>query len=168
MATNDDPSVVIDQLYTQMRRTSAGLDKAELDSVVADIRVNTTIQGASTLEVDVIDPEWALIASGILDLDARNRLPKIDLNFPDGSNMWWRLTQADLNTGRDGPNLTMTFEDRVVSYAREKTGPKSWSRAHFTRAQAIKAMTADEIKSPPEPLFVSPELDERQPVAVGG
>lgn len=163
----DDPDVVIDQLYSAFQKTLPGLDKIELSDVVADISPDTTILGASTLEVAIIDPRWVLLTSGVFDLDARNRLPKIDLNYPNVSNYWWRLTQIDVTTDLEDPNLTLTFEARVVAYERDKTGQKSWSRSRFTRAQAIKGMLG-EVQSPPVPVFVSPELDERQPVEVEG
>jgi hypothetical protein len=165
---DDDPQVVADQLYKAIRRKHPGVLKAEIGGIVADVRPLTTIQGASTLEVDVIDPDWVLITSGFLDKGADEKFDVVDLNYPQGSKMWWRLTQADVSTDLAGANLTLIFEDRAVSYCRGKTGEKSWSRAEYTRAQAIKAMTVDEVKAPPKLEFVSPELEERQTILVPG
>ena len=47
---------------------------------------------------------------------------------------------------------------------REIKGQKSWSRSQFTRAQAIKAMTADAVTQPPKLEFISPELDVVQTI----
>jgi hypothetical protein len=162
------PPELLVQFYMAVKAKAPKIAKAELETVLADLRVNTTMQGASTLEIDIIDPDWLLITSGFLDVGHDGKFGVVDLNYPGGSNYWWRLTQADPSTDRDQANLTLTFETRIVSYARGHKGVKSWSRGQFTRAQAIKAMTADEIKAPPRPVFVSPEIDDNQPIQAGG
>lgn len=162
------PAVILDQLYTAVKVKAPAIVKTDLESVLADLRVNTSMTGASTLELDIIDPDWLLITSGFLDVGTDGKFDAVDLNYPLGSDYWWRLTQADPSTDRDEANLTLTFEARIVSYARAHSGVKSWSRGQFTRAQAIKAMTSDEIKAPPRPLFISPELDDTQIITVSG
>jgi hypothetical protein len=162
------PPELLTQFHAAVKAKAPKVVKTEIESVLADLRVNTTMQGASTLEIDIIDPGWLLITSGFLDKGADDKFDVVDLNYPEGSDYWWRLTLADPSTGLDGPNLTLTFETRVVSYARGHSGVKSWSRGQFTRAQAIKAMTADEIKAPPKPVFVSPELDAKQTIQASG
>lgn len=162
------PPELLVQFYKAVKAKAPKVVKAELESVLADLRVNTTTQGASTLEIDIIDPDWLLVTCGFLDIGDDGKFDAVDLHYPDGSNYWWRLTQADVSTDRDQANVTLTFETRIVSYAREHKGVKSWSRGQFTRAQAIKAMTADAIKAAPRPVFVSPELDAQQIIQAGG
>lgn len=160
--------VVVSKMLAELRKVSKRASSVELSDVIADVRINTTTQGASSLEIDVIDPQWVLLTSGFLDVSRDGRLRAADLNFPANSNYWWRLTQVDPSTGTGaggGPNLTLTFEDRVVGRLRRKSGQKSWSRAKFTRAQAIKAM-ADEVKAPPRTRFISPELNVKQAIEV--
>lgn len=160
MATSpDDPSVVVDQIVKIVKVKNPDADQADIEAALGDLRVLTTITGASTLELDVIDPEWILVTSGFLAVGDDNRLDAVDLNYPLGSDYWWRLAQVDGSTDKTVANFTLTFEDRAVSYCREIKGQKSWSRSQFTRAQAIKAMTADAVTQPPKLLFISPELD---------
>lgn len=157
-------SVIVDQVYTAVKAKVPGVDKLELDGIIGDIRPLTTLTGASTLEIDVIDTDWLLLTSGFLDVGDDGKLDAVDLNFPQDSNYWWRLTQLDVSTDRDDANLTLTLEARVVSYDREHKGAKSASRATSTRARFIKSITADEIKAPPKPVFVSPEIDVEQAI----
>jgi hypothetical protein len=161
-----DPRVILDQIYTAVKKKQPKVDKLELGEILADIRILTTIQGASTLEIDVIDTEWVLLTSGFLDIGDDQKLDPVDLNYPLGSNFWWRLTQCDSSTDKDKANLTLTFEDRAVSYCRSHKGAKSASRSTMTRARFIKSITADEVKAPPRLIFVSPEIDAEQPIAV--
>lgn len=165
----DDPNstdVVLDQIYAAVKKKHPTVDKAELDEVIGDIRVLTTIQGASTLEIDVTDTEWLLLTSGFLDCGDDGKLDPIDLNYPLDSNMWWRLTQCDASTDKTAANVTLTFEDRIVGFARSHKGAKSASRGTMTRARFIKSITADLVKAAPRPIFVSPELNIEQPVTV--
>lgn len=153
---------------------------------IADIRVNTSLDGAASLEVDVIDPDFEALESG--KLTPRNRkitttnpdvteaeaaaghgpyaLPVIDVNYPVGSQFWWRLSDVDVGDELTGPNLTLTFETRIVAYLRHHHGPplKSMSRANSTRARFVKWITADEVKAGGGIVFVSPELDTLQPI----
>lgn len=162
-----DPSVILDQVYEAVKVKRPKVDKAELADILGDIRILTTITGASTLELDVIDTDWVLLTSGFLDVGDDGKLDAVDLNYPASSNYWWRLTQADPSTDTDAANLTLTFETRIVAYAREHKGAKSASRATTTRARFIKSITADAIKAPPKPLFVSPEIDVEQAIQAG-
>jgi hypothetical protein len=158
-------NVIARQVLDQIKKSQPKVTQVELESIIADIRIETTVDGASTLEIDLIDPDWLLLTSGFLNVDDKNKLNAVDINYPRKSSFWWRLTQVSPTTETSGgANLTLTFEDRVVSYLRQHKGAKSWSRRHYTRAQALKAMV-DEVKAAPRPVFVSPELTVKQPVA---
>jgi hypothetical protein len=173
---DDDPDKLVNQLVEQ-----AGIPR---DSV-ADIRVITSWEGASSLEVDIIDPDFEALESDELTPKDRRAvkttdpqqieaasaaghgpyaLPVIDVNYPEGSDYWWRLSNIDAQSTLDGPNLTLTFETQIVAYLRHHHGAKSASRAHTTRAEFIKSITADEVHANGGIVFVSPEIDDIQPV----
>jgi hypothetical protein len=164
MAQDASWDVIATQVLSQLKKTQPKVTRVELESVIADIRVETTVQGASTIEIDVIDPDWHLLTSGFLDVDDKGKLKPVDINYPKASNFWWRLTQVSPTTDKSGANVTLTFEDRVVAYLRQHKGAKSWSRRHYTRAQAIKAMV-DEVRNAPKPVFKSRELTAKQKVS---
>lgn len=159
-----DSKLIASNLTAVAKRKDVDLDEDTFDSMLVDIVFVTTIDGASSLEVSLADPDLDLLTSGFFDANDDFALDAIDLNYPAGSNYWWRLAEMSYTTDPASANLTATFEDRIVSYLRHKRGTKSASRAKVTRAQFIKSITADEIKHPPKPVFVSPELRKVQPI----
>jgi hypothetical protein len=133
--------------------------------------IERTMDGATTLSVTIRDPRNALIRSGMFgdgtffrfdkETPYRDTVPHkphfraIDVRL-DG--LWFRLVQLQ----KQGPELTLTFEDRVVAYLKLHNSPRSASRARITRAQFIR-MLVHEIKAQ-DINFVSPELDIKQPI----
>jgi hypothetical protein len=165
VAFDYDTALVARNLTAAAKRKGLALDQVTFDNVISDITFVTTLDGASSLEISIIDADLELLTSGFFDADDNFALDAIDLQYPGNSNYWWRLSEVAFDTTSTGPNLTLTFEDRIVSYLRNKRGTKSASRARVTRAEFIKSITADEIKHSPRPIFVSPELRVRQPIA---
>lgn len=103
----------------QMNAQTGGPKFEDLGERVADITLNDTAQGASTLEVSLIDPYWILLISGFIQTDENGFLwPPIDINFPTGTDCVWRLCQVNATKDFTQPNLTLTFEDRIVSILR--------------------------------------------------
>lgn len=154
--------------------------------LIADIRVITSWEGAASLEVDIVDSDFEVLEGGALTPTDRKltttdpniqeaevaaghgpySLPVIDVNYPEGSDFWWRLSDISPQSALDGANLTLTFETRIVAYLRHHHGPplKSMSRADGTRARFIKSITADEVKAAGGIRFISPEIDDPQPI----
>jgi cell wall-associated NlpC family hydrolase len=124
--------------------TKKPVAKENLASRIAEIALRTQISGASTLTVTLIDPEWALLTSGFLDVNKEGVLPEIEVQYPPGSGSFWRLCMVDASSDLYGPNVTLTFEDRIVSYLREKWGPKAVAPHTTTRAQFVKQLV-DEV-----------------------
>jgi hypothetical protein len=125
-----------------------------VESSVVSARVTLTIEGASTLEVSIHDPEWQIERSGVLDPDQDGRMQAVDVTL---DTLRWRLVQA---SRRDGDTLTLVFEPLEVAALRQVTKHKVWSRNAYTRAEAIQSMVT-EIKSP-HILFDSPERGRKQ------
>lgn len=134
----------------------------DLASSIADIRQNDTIEGSSTLEIDVIDREWVLIDSHFLDADEDGKLePTIDINYPLGSQYWWRLTTVDVSDDPSTANITLTFMERVVVRMIDKKGTAiKISRNQMTRAQFIKHLVHIADK---QAHFVCTQLTAKQP-----
>jgi hypothetical protein len=130
----------------------SGLDVA--DQIVS-ASATLTLNGPSTLTVQVYDPDWLVEQSGVLDPNTDGLLDAVDVNL---DTLVYRLAEA---TRREPDVLELTFEDRVAMLLKIKKGAKAFSRGNFTRAQAIEAMVR-EIKTY-DFAFYSPEKGHKQP-----
>jgi hypothetical protein len=145
----------IDRLY--LNPVARGIPGVDVHERIVAARARMTIEGASTLEVSVHDPDWLIEASQLLDIGHTGRMHAVDVRL---DTLDFRLVKA---SRQDPSTLELTFEDRVVALLRQHTKPKTWRRGLFTRAEAIKAMV-DEVKLLKIP-FYSPESSRRQPIA---
>lgn len=121
-----------------------------------------TIEGASQVTLTVHDLNRVILRHQGLS-DEKGRLRAVDVNL-DG--MWFRLVKCN----KQGNDLALTFEDRVVSYLRSKEGPRKLggrrSPGHkkgITRAEAI-LMLVRSIKIEKIPVKIH-ELHKPIPVA---
>lgn len=123
--------------------------------LVTGAEIERTIEGASTLKIDINDYGRQVLRSGILS----NRL---DIEV-DG--LWFRLAAVD----KTGDKLSLTFEDREIAVLRTyqdkkiRTRPtKQVNRQKATRAEFIVNLLREvkEFKIP----FVIPELHVVQPI----
>jgi hypothetical protein len=142
---------VADQMNESRMGASPPKRCVDLADNIADIIIETAVQGASLLEVHVIDPAWVLLArdsNGVsfIDVDPDNSgylWPPIEVNFPpDSSDAVWRLCQVRASTDLTGANLILTFEDRITAELRELQGPVVASSGS-TRAQFIQFLVDD-------------------------
>ena len=78
-----------------------------VESRITDGTIDRTMDGASTLEITIDDPDRDMLRSGRSD-------NQIDLQI-DG--LWWRLVKVS----KQGDTLILTFEDRAVAYLRKHT-----------------------------------------------
>jgi hypothetical protein len=124
----------------------------KLDAVerISDIRIHRTIEGAGTVDVDLIDYWRQILRSGVLN-------SRLDIQI-DG--LWFRLVKI----GKQGDILTLTFEDREVAILRLYD---KWIIAHrdkVTRAQFILRLVREPKEfAPPIPVII-PELEKVQPI----
>jgi cell wall-associated NlpC family hydrolase len=140
----------------------------KLQESVAQVTIQTQLSGASMLHLTLIDPYWEILSSGMLDVNADGLLEEIEVNFPEGSNSWWRLTMVDISSDLSSANLTLTFEDRIVAYLRSKWGPKVIKPGSTTRAQFVKQLV-DEVgmnDKLQKIRFVCPSLNVVLPIDV--
>jgi hypothetical protein len=142
-----------------LRPLQAGVPDLPIDEIIVKATLKLTIEGASSLELSLHDPDWLIEQSGVLmDRTGRDkRLRAIDITL-DG--IAFRLVKA---SREDSAVLDLTFEDRAAVVLRDNTKPRSWSRGSKTRAEAIGAMIAEEKHYPV--AYYSPERGITQPVA---
>ena len=167
-----------DTILTQLQRHGVP------EVTIADVRFVSTIDGASSLEIDIVDPDLTVLTDRSLKMRKRKVepgtpesarlesdglgpeiLPLIDLTYPGGSEFHWRLSDLSFSSDIQGANLTLTFEDRIAAYLRHHRGYESASRANTTRARFIKSITADEVKAGGGIIFVTKDIDKKQEIA---
>jgi hypothetical protein len=124
-----------------------GGDIAIADAIVGG-ELERTIEGASTLTIDVHDPHRLLLRSP-------NLSRAIDLQYED---VWFRLVKI----AKNGDTVSLTFEDRDVAYLRQHTRSRKVSRNTMTRAQFVRSLVREVKDNRIE--FFSPEVNERQPI----
>lgn len=141
-----------------------GVNEAELANRIGEIEIETQISGASFLKAHIIDPEWALTTSGWLELK-EGLLEPIEVEFPEGSGWTWILCAVEGTTDITEPNLTVTFEDRLVAYMRDYWGTKVAPPSTQTRAQFIRDLVAEVgQRGEPKIPFICPSLNVIQPI----
>lgn len=135
----------IPKFQTVMR----GMTGVDLSSRIIDATVNPTIEGATTLTVDIEDSDHSVLRSGRL-------AARLDVEL---EGLWWRLVGTDIS---DDNQLTLTFENREVSILRLYNKTRIASRTKMTRAEFIRVLVREphEFKIP----YVIPELLDVQPV----
>lgn len=141
-----------------LRPLQKDLPKIDVRESVLDGTITRTIEGASDLQVTVHDFNLDILHSKILTngVTRRGRLIPFDVKL-DG--LWFRLTKVT----KDGLDLTLTFEDREVSWLRGKKGPRKMARKKVTRAEFILVLLRS-IKHH-RIRFHSPEIHKKQPLA---
>lgn len=110
---------------------------------VTDATVTRTIEGASTVEITLLDRDREILKSGRLGA-------RVDIKI-DG--LWFRLRSVQ----KQGDTLTLMFEDREVAILRLYNKHMVAARGSLSRTRFIKKMVA-EVKEMTIP-FVCPEMD---------
>jgi hypothetical protein len=159
-----DSSIDADVVATQVVKSKAKLKKAtpsavNLATAIVDIQIVDTIKGSSTITLSISDPNFDLLDSGFFDADKDGRMDKIELNYPEGSDLWWRLTQTSITAGE---TIDMVFMERTAAYLMEKRGPLKVSRAKKTRSEFMLFLCG-RVKSGGGIKFISKELHKKQP-----
>lgn len=148
----DDEDDLRAKVIESMRLDGVPLD-VRVGNAVAKIEEEATIDGASTLTIDLIDEGSELLASTIF-------AHKVDVEVGVGDDVLaYRLVSisAPLN------HLILTLEDRDVAYLRPHNRPRKASRSHVTMAEFV-LMLVREVKVTRIRLWC-PELHEKQPIA---
>lgn len=138
----------------------------DLAAAISEVQIETQTLGASLLVVTVIDPGWKILRTGWLSIDSDGLLDSIQVEFPKSTGLWWQLAMIDYTNDLSQPNLTLTFQDRIVSYLNEKWGPMGVASGTTTRAQFIGQLVAQVGRGDGlTPIkFVCPDINQLQPV----
>jgi hypothetical protein len=139
----------------------------DIATAVLDTSLTLTIEGASTLELTLLDKKLSLLRGDLLtkwawgtNADDRNEDHwiidgrKVDAQLDD---LWFRLVKVSKQTV---DTLVLTFEDRIVAALRAHRGARKMYREKFTRAQFVKAL-CDAAGVP----YYIPELLKKQPIS---
>lgn len=143
------PQIIAEQL--QKNRKPKVLN---LSDQIVDVTIETSVQGASTLTLAIVDSDWKLLTSGFIRVDEDGLLEAIDINY-GGEDSWWRLAACNPTSDLGAANLTLTFEDRIVSLLRDEMGPKA-STPGETREQFIASC----VRKVPGIKFVTPTYQQ--------
>lgn len=150
-------------ISSRKKRGKSAPLKVDLQAAVLDVKITDVMQGASTIELTLVDPGWQLTDSGFFDVDDNGRPDPIEVNYPKGSKYWWRLHGLSIGDtqGEDG-DITMTFMEREAVVLMHTRGPVKDSRSKHTRAEFIRRLA---LRIKPVIHFHSKELHRKQKVA---
>lgn len=120
---------------------SNGVDAAYLASQTVEITPQSQYDGPDLLTVTYNDPDWVIQTSGLCEQDAEGLFPIVDINFPRGTDVWWRLAEVE-NEGSDldTASLQITFYHRMVCYLQEDFGPLKVAPGTKTQAEFFKQL----------------------------
>lgn len=121
---------------------------ADVIGAVTGGNIELTIEGASTLTLDLKDPDGKLLDSFLFRQTVR--LIAADIR--------WELVKVTKN----GDGLSLTFEDYIVALLRRKNKHKKVARNKQTRAQFIRSQVR-EVRAV-DITFVCPAVNVRQPI----
>lgn len=144
-------------------------DAMVLTEAIADITFDLAVQGASFMEVTVIDPGWQLFRDSgngngaFIDVDPSGYLLPINMEFPKGSDRWWYLVAANPTSDLTQGNVKLTFEDHTVEVLRshDKDDGPAQSNPDETRLEFILRLLKTAQISVKE-IFSQPTIDFEQ------
>lgn len=136
-----DPSIDDNQLHIDLQRfllDVVGSKKYDINvaNSITGGTITRTMDGASTIQVDINDHGRKIIRSGIIGDGGEDHYPGLQVDF-DG---WWgHLAEID----KSADTLGLTFEDRIIYYLRQHKKPLKVSRRQMTRAEFIHSMVRE-------------------------
>jgi len=135
-----DNLTLVSVLASGLNKTAKKVVKQkQLVEAISEVTLETQIAGASTLTITLADPDWVLQTSGLWEAK-KEILTPVEVNFPEGSEMFWRLCMVDGTTDLNGPNLTLTFEDVIVAELRGHHGPLSAPPGTLSRPEFVRKL----------------------------
>lgn len=147
-----------------------GKKLVDLANSITKAHVSLTMEGASTITVDVEDPHRHLLLSTVLtewawgvnskvqdEKEWVRRSKAVDVTL---NGLVFRLVRVE----KVATTLTLTFEERAVTYLRRKKGAKRARRgSDFTRGQFVQWLVA-ELPEAQRPETYIPERHDKQPI----
>lgn len=105
-------------------------------ALTGEILLDETIDAVATLTLRVHDRDSVLL-NALADESARLSADAVRLEV---AGVRWALTGV---TATDNNVLSLAFEDEVAWQMRRDRTPKTWSRARYTRAEAVYSMVQE-------------------------
>lgn len=133
---------------------------------VADVEIERTIEGASTVTISAVDPNGVI--ADLPEFQSQASLYPAEVRLGP---RWYAM--AGLSKGDDGI-LSITFEDREVNTLRRYRSPRKSKRARQTRAEFCRVLVheasivTDRDGASGRIQFVSPESGDRQIIGLEG
>jgi hypothetical protein len=148
-------------IATQLQAAFGKTPRIEnLTDLVSDITLQWSVQGASIITLSLIDPWWNLLNYGFIKTDDAGLLEPLEINYPVGTDCFWWLVACNFSLQQDigQANVTLTFEDKVVSQMREHGGPGEQKKASAgeTTAQFIGSL----VRAIPGARYWSPSMQQ--------
>jgi hypothetical protein len=170
------PVTVSTFIANDIQASASGIvpQREQLAEVISEVQLQTQTLGASLLHVTLIDPGWAIQRTGWLNVTDDGLLDEIEVQFPapqpNEPPMWWRLAMVEGGNDLTQPNLTLTFQDRIVAILQDQWGPIGVAPNTKTRAQFFKQLVDSAniycaSHGLPPIRFVCPEINQIQLVA---
>jgi hypothetical protein len=158
-----DQSIWARSLVNARRRKGLNSPSAiDFENAITGIQITDTIDGSSTIVVKFQDPDWHLIRSGFFDCNDDGQLDALDVNYPAGSELWWRSSQVTVDANRSSASIELTLIERAVAMLQHKKGPLKTGRNKSTRAEFI-ANLVSRVKAVPLD-FQCQQLHEKQQI----
>jgi len=158
-----DYAVVAEYIADSRRRSGKTIpDVAQLSTAITSVELQDTMEGSSTLTVDIIDPDWQLLP--YFEVAETGRVEMIEVNYPPGSHNWWRMTALEVNQQVDSTMVTLIFMERPAVLLMHHLGPVHASRGKYTRAEFLKTLV-DQVKANGGLRFSSKQLHDKQRIA---
>jgi hypothetical protein len=136
-----DRSIWARQIIDQQKHNGKAVPLAvDLESAVTSIDLSDAMRASGTVEIGVRDVDWRLTDSGFFDANENGILDRIEVNYPEGSDFWWRLSQVGTTKAGNGADLTLSFMERAPWDVMEHHGPLKFNRSKVTRAEAVLSL----------------------------
>lgn len=142
--------VEMDKFVLDVVKNTRALKDIDISERITGGEIVQTMDGASTVKVDVHDPNKVLLNSGVLD-------HKIDITL-DG--LRFRLCAVSKND----LEISLTFEDFSIAQIRRHKELVTTNRNRLTRAEFVVYLMR-RVKSNKQLAIVCPELSKVQPTA---
>lgn len=156
-----DSEAIARVLVAEARKAKKGVPTVlDLTTAITKVTNVDTIQGSSSLTIALTDPELVIANSGFLDANKDGKLDPLQLNYPEGSDYWWMLTQVTVSNRE---TIELVFMERVAVWLQQFRGPLKVARVSSTRAEFIK-MLVDKMKQNVD--FHCSELKTVQPIQI--
>ena len=132
----------------------------DLTKAITSIAPESHMKSAAQIVITILDPQMDLFRSGFFKSDDNPaKLRLIDVNFPEGSKYWWRLT--DIQYAGTARTMQLTFTNRVAAEMQSAFDKLKANRATMTRAEFLKHVVS---LAAPEATFFSLQLDTKQKI----